>query len=88
MKRIFILIKNLFKKKEDDNDNKDMIFELTGQEGSEYTDLIVNYWGYKNKLIKYYGPYDKRKNRNLHFFVKVIGFKDDIAKDRNWGVQL
>lgn len=64
----------------------DKLFELTGVEGSLFTDFRVNRWGtLKGGLIKYYGQRDKRKGKCLRVIVQVVGFIDDKVPKRNWG---
>lgn len=64
---------------------KDIIFELTAPEGSEYTDFKVNRWGTKTRgLITYYGQKDKRKTKSVYVYVNVIGLQDKKCKKRNW----
>lgn len=68
-------------------DLKNVILELTAPEGSEYVDFKVNRWGYKNIIVNWYGQHDKRKNKSVYIYVKVIGLKDSKATGsvRNWG---
>jgi hypothetical protein len=66
---------------------KDMFFELTGREGSEFVDLRVNRWGYGRKIadpcVSQNG--DHRLGVSVHLICKIVGIIDDKAPKRNWG---
>ena len=76
------------KRVKQERDHSDLIFELTAPEGADFVDFKVNRWGYHKKkyLVTYFGQYDKRKNKNITLYVKVVGLVDKRAPKRNWGL--
>jgi hypothetical protein len=61
---------------------KDMIIELSGDEGVKFTDLEPTAYTFTK------GTHDIMiilPKKQIRFCVKVIGFRDDKAPKRNWG---
>ena len=67
-------------------DHRNLIIELSAPEGSDYKDFKVNRWGWGRNLILYEGQEDKRGNKSVFLYVKVIGLRDIKAQIRNWGL--
>lgn len=62
---------------------KDWVFEISAPEGGEFTDFKVT--GVYGGGIDF-RPIQKPPKYILHMYMKVVGFRDDIATMRNWGV--
>ena len=75
-------------KKVKEKDHSDLIFELTAPEGADFVDFKVNRWGYEKEryLVSWFGENDKRKNKCVTLYVKVVGLADKRASMRNWGL--
>ena len=75
-------------KKINEKDHSDLIFELTAPEGADFVDFKVNRWGYAKEgyLVTWYGQNDKRKNKTVTLYARVVGLVDKRAPMRNWGV--
>ena len=75
-------------KKIKEKDHSNLVFEMTAPEGADFVDFKVNRWGYEKEryLVSWNGENDKRKDKTVTFYMKVVGLVDKRAPMRNWGL--
>jgi hypothetical protein len=65
-----------------DMEYSNLIFELSGKEGTKFKDLKVTSF-YQDD--KWHSALPNTEEDIIHFMVEVIGFYDDLAPSRDWG---
>lgn len=63
------------------NDYRDMIMELSAQEGSSFSGYKITGYGYEKEP---WGWTQREEAAPIRIYVKVIAFTDVLAPIRNW----
>lgn len=83
MDKILKKVRHLLFLHRDKNLNKKLFFELSGGEGTDWKDMAVTEVSFNGKNRSHY--FGGKKVGTIRFYVKVVGFRDVLAPQRNWG---